>query len=73
MHILRVLLAISILPSWLFVFAAPADDAASDAYSRGTSLGHMEAKYRKYVKDTLAGRDPQARCNSKNVLIRKEW
>lgn len=37
------------------------------------SLGQMESQYKQYIKDTLAARDPGAKCNSNNVEIRKEW
>ena len=72
MKLLAVLLTTAILPFSLPIFAAPADDVANNASSRD-GYEQMLAKYRKYVKDTLASRGPQAKCNSKNVLVRKEW
>ena len=72
MRLLTVLLTATVLPFSLPVFAAPTDDVANDA-NYGDAYGQMLAKYRRYVKETLAARGPQARCNSKNVLVRKEW
>lgn len=62
------------LSSWLPVLAAPADHVArQDSYSRRDPFQQMEAKYRRYVRDTLDRRGPEAKCNSENVMIRKEW
>ncbi|KAI9788756.1 MAG: hypothetical protein M1816_006613 [Peltula sp. TS41687] len=72
MKFLASLLATLILSSCHSVLAAPVDEVASNA-KNGDSFGQLEAKYRKYVKETLASRSPYAKCNSKNVLVRKEW
>lgn len=55
--------------------AVTADKSAAppEADYQFSSLGQMEARYRKYVKDALAGRPRNAKCNSKNVVLRKYW
>lgn len=76
------LAATAVLPSSL-VLAAPQDAEAAeiesynaqreaDGYSR-SSLARMESIYKRYVRDTLARRGDGAQCNSKNVIVRKEW
>ena len=47
-------------------------DAQASTYGGG-SLGRAEAKYRSYIDLALARRGKNAKCNAKNVIIRKEW
>lgn len=49
--------------------AAQADTEAM----RSGSFARMEASYQRYVRATLSRRGKNAKCNSNNVILRKEW